>query len=126
MAGDAVKMYISCIKHSRINEVTDSEFDTIDRYLANNPLRSRSLASDVVISGYYGFGNSGDDSILYAIIRELKTIDPSLRIVTLSKTPSVTSEMYGVESDNRFKLLSVALSQCSKTLMKSGWEIHNQ
>ena len=120
MAGDAVKMYVSCIKHSRINEVTDSEFDTIERYLVNNPLRRRSLASDVVISGYYGFGNSGDDSILYAIIRELKTIRPELRIVTLSKTPTVTSEMYGVDSVQRFNLLSVALRLFRTRLLISG------
>lgn len=120
MAGDAIKMYISCIKHSDINEVTESEFDTIDRYLANNPLRRRTIASDVVISGYYGFGNSGDDSILYAIIRELKTINPNLRIVTLSKTPTVTSEMYGVDSINRFNMLSVALRLCRTKLLISG------
>lgn len=120
MADDAVKMYISVIKNSLINEVSMQEFEDIENYLAINPLRRRSFSSDIMISGYYGFGNSGDDSILYAIVKELKTIKPDIKIVTLSNTPKKTSEIYGVDSINRFNILSIALRMLKTKLLISG------
>lgn len=120
MADDAIKMYISDIKQSLINEVNIDEFDSIDDYLIVNPLRDSGTASDVIISGYYGFGNSGDDSILYAIIRELKELRPDIRIITLSKTPKETSEKYGVSAIHRFNIFSVLRSIKNTKLLISG------
>jgi len=120
MADDAVKMYVSVIKNTLINETSAKELDTIDEYLTNNPLRIKSAESDVVISGYYGFGNSGDDSILYAIVRELKLKDPSVRIVTLSNTPKATQELYGVDAVHRFNFVSVCRRLRHTKLLISG------
>lgn len=120
MADDAVKMYISAIKGSKINTVSAKELDSIDNYLISNPLRENGIKSDVVISGYYGFGNSGDDSILYAIIRELKQADPSIRITTLSNTPKITEEAYGVNAVHRFNFFSVFRSLLHTKLLISG------
>ncbi len=120
MADDAIKMYISCIKKSLINEVAIEEFDNIDNYLTSNPLRNRSFESDIMISGYYGFGNSGDDSILYAIIRELKLLKPNIRIVTLSNTPKETAKRYGVDSIHRFNIIAIALRMLKTRLLISG------
>lgn len=120
MADDAVKMYVSIIKNTPINETSADELETIDEYLINNPLRTRGADSDVVISGYYGFGNSGDDSILYAIVRELKSMNPSIRIVTLSNTPKVTEEMYGVDAVHRFNVFSVIRRLRRTKLLISG------
>lgn len=120
MADDAIKMYVSCIKHSKINEVCSAELDTIDEYLINNPLRTRTKSSDILISGYYGFGNSGDDSILYAIIREIKQMQPNVRIAALSKVPSVTSRLYGIDAINRFNIISVLYRLSRTKLLISG------
>lgn len=120
MADDAVKMYVSIIKNTPINETSADELETIDEYLVGNPLRSRGADSDVVISGYYGFGNSGDDSILYAIVRELKSMNPSIRIVTLSNTPKATEEMYGVDAVHRFNVFSVIRRLRRTKLLISG------
>lgn len=62
---------------------------------------------DVMISGYYGFGNSGDDAILLAIINNLRSIKKNIRIVVLSKNPKDTAANYGVDSINRFNLFEV-------------------
>jgi len=62
---------------------------------------------DVMISGYYGFGNSGDDAILLAIIENLRKIKKDIRIVVLSKNPKDTASIYGVDSIDRFNLFKV-------------------
>jgi polysaccharide pyruvyl transferase CsaB len=69
---------------------------------------------DVMISGYYGFNNSGDDAILLAIIDNLRKIKKDLRIVVLSKNPEDTAANYGVDSINRFNLFKV-ISTMKKT-----------
>jgi len=69
---------------------------------------------DVMISGYYGFGNSGDDAILLAIIENLRKIKKDIRIVVLSKNPKDTASIYGVDSIDRFNLFKV-ISTMKKT-----------
>ena len=120
MADDAVKMYISIVKNSLINEVSADEFQNIDKYLVSNPLRSRDISSDIMISGYYGFGNSGDDSILYAIVKELKSLRPDIKIVTLSNTPKETAKLYSIESIHRFNLFSIIRRMRHTKLLISG------
>ena len=75
---------------------------------------------DVLISGYYGFGNNGDDAVLKSIVDNLKAERPNLRIVVLSKNPLQTERDYGVSSIFRFNFLRV-LSYLRKTrLLISG------
>jgi len=69
---------------------------------------------DVIISGYYGFDNSGDDAILHAIINDLRSIKKDIRIVVLSKNPAATKAAYGVDSVDRFNAVEVI-----KTMKKS-------
>ncbi|WP_106767267.1 polysaccharide pyruvyl transferase CsaB [Paenibacillus faecalis] len=62
----------------------------------------------IVISGYYGFKNSGDEAVLKSILTALEeegkaagiNIDP----VVLSIDPEWTSKMYGVKSVHRMQL----------------------
>ncbi|MHA6250842.1 polysaccharide pyruvyl transferase CsaB [Oceanobacillus sp. CAU 1775] len=58
----------------------------------------------VVLSGYYGFDNVGDEAILYAIIEALKNNQPSIKITVLSNNPEATKAAYQVEAVNRQKL----------------------
>lgn len=69
---------------------------------------------DVMISGYYGFNNSGDDAILMAIINNLRSIKKDIRIVVLSNSPRDTASTYGVDSIDRFNLFKV-ISTMKKT-----------
>ncbi|BBH23886.1 polysaccharide pyruvyl transferase CsaB [Paenibacillus baekrokdamisoli] len=62
----------------------------------------------VVISGYYGFSNSGDEAVLKSILFALEEegAQEGVKIVpiVLSIDPAWTSEMYGVEAVHRMRL----------------------
>lgn len=75
---------------------------------------------DVMISGYYGFGNSGDDAILLAIIDNLRSIKKDIRIVVLSKNPKDTAANYGVDSIDRFNLFKVLQTMRQTKLFLNG------
>ena len=48
----------------------------------------------ILISGYHGLGNCGDEAILVAMINNLKHAYPDLDIVALSKNPQETRRVY--------------------------------
>jgi len=75
---------------------------------------------DIMISGYYGFRNSGDDAILEAIIDNLRNIKDDIRIVVLSKTPKATAANYGVDSIDRFNLFKVIETMRKTKLFLNG------
>ena len=55
----------------------------------------------ILISGYYGFGNIGDDAVLLAIITGFKKRIPLVEITVLSQTPHLTSIQYNVKAIDR-------------------------
>lgn len=55
----------------------------------------------VLISGYYGSGNVGDEAVLVAIIQGLKGRDPEIEITVLSASPGLTAELNGVRAIHR-------------------------
>ncbi len=57
----------------------------------------------VVLLGYYGFNNAGDEAILYSIIRSLKQRDKKIQITVLSHQPEKTMKTFGVDAKNRWK-----------------------
>lgn len=61
----------------------------------------------VVLSGYYGFHNVGDEAILYSIIAALRKSNEDIGITVLSNDPEYTRKTYGVEAVNRWKLKEV-------------------
>ncbi|MBU8905973.1 polysaccharide pyruvyl transferase CsaB [Desertibacillus haloalkaliphilus] len=62
----------------------------------------------VVLSGYYGFHNVGDEAILFSIIAALKAEQPDIEIVVLSNDPDYTKKTYQVEAVNRWQLKEVS------------------
>ncbi len=118
MADDAVKLYISVIKDSKINE-TDAEEDISD-YLRYNPLSNGRRKRDVLISGYYGFFNMGDDSILDTLINELRKISPNIKITALAKHPKTASERFGVKCICRTNALAIIREMRRTKVLLSG------
>ncbi len=58
--------------------------------------------ADILISGYHGFRNSGDEALLFAILNTLRKKRSTIDFTVLSKTPKETSEVYCVKSIYRY------------------------
>ena len=115
MADDAMKMYVSSIKGTRINEVVAEEFADIDSFTVTHTKKK-----DVLISGYYGYKNSGDDSVLKGIVEGLKKRYPAVDITVLSRAPKETREIYGVNAISRFDFAKIYKAMKNTKLFISG------
>lgn len=76
--------------------------------------------SDIIISGYYGLGNSGDEALLESIVKDLRSIDPDITITALSADAKLTRQRYGIKTVNRMNLFSVIREFRSAKLLISG------
>ena len=74
----------------------------------------------VVISGYYGFGNCGDEAVLLSIVESLKQFNPDLQIVVLSGNPKETRELHSVEAVNRWNPFMITNKLLTCRLFISG------
>ncbi|ABR50221.1 polysaccharide pyruvyl transferase [Alkaliphilus metalliredigens QYMF] len=74
----------------------------------------------VVISGYYGFNNIGDESILTSIIYNLKEKVEDIDITVLSVNPQSTVQKHQVEAINRKAVVDIYKSIKKCDLLISG------
>ncbi len=74
----------------------------------------------ILISGYYGFNNIGDESILRAVIASLKLKLENIDITVLSQNPESTAVRYNVKSVNRKSLSAIAKAVRECDLLISG------
>jgi polysaccharide pyruvyl transferase CsaB len=77
----------------------------------------------VLISGYYGYDNLGDELILKAIIENLRAIDPGLDITVISRNPWRTVNLHpSVEAVSRRDVFGIfkALRQCQLFISGGG------
>lgn len=58
----------------------------------------------VVMSGYYGFSNAGDDAILEAIQQAIHGASDDISVTVLSNDPELTQKQYGMEAIPRFRM----------------------
>lgn len=75
---------------------------------------------EILISGYYGFKNSGDDALLLSIINDLKKYKKEVKIVVLSSNPVETSMIYGVKSINRMNFFAIISAMFRSKMLISG------
>ncbi len=75
---------------------------------------------EVIISGYYGFGNLGDDSLLSCMLASLREAEPDLRVTVLAKNPRAMRERFAVRCISRTNLPAIAREMRSARLLISG------
>jgi polysaccharide pyruvyl transferase CsaB len=67
--------------------------------MQKNPVRNL-----IVVSGYYGFNNLGDEAILEELLAELRSVEELENVVVLSNNPQRTASRYQVKAVSRWKL----------------------
>jgi len=68
----------------------------------------------ILLMGYYGFDNLGDEAVLQAIVQKLQRTAPEYEIRALSNKPSATQAAFGIRCYDRWKPVQLlkALLQC--------------
>jgi len=91
--------------------------DCLDMYA-----KARRRICNVLMSGYYGFSNAGDDAILQSIHENLVSASEEIKVTVLSNDPAQTRERYGLDAVPRFRLPAVwrAVSRCDVLLSGGG------
>lgn len=79
-----------------------------------------SKQDEILISGYYGFHNSGDDALLKSIIDDLKKYKESPNITVLSANPKETFKSYKVKAINRFSVFGILKHMKKADMLISG------
>ncbi len=74
----------------------------------------------IVLSGYYGFQNTGDEALLAAMLSDLRAEIGDPELVVLSRRPEETAGAHGVTSINRFDPVGVTRAIRGANLFISG------
>ena len=81
----------------------------------------RGCGQVIVVSGYHGFGNLGDEAILAVLCEDLASLGiPRADILVLSGDPGSTSKAYSVQSLERYALGKIWNAIGSAQLLVSG------
>jgi len=74
----------------------------------------------LLLSGYYGFGNLGDEALLQVIVAQLRTRHPYAQIDVLSAKPEITAHELGVQATARWDSKAVRNAIESADVVLSG------
>lgn len=76
----------------------------------------------VVMSGYYGFNNTGDEAIMLSMHKNIQELGDNFHLTVLSNKPKETREKYGIEAVYRFGVRDVlhAIRTCDVLLSGGG------
>lgn len=62
---------------------------------------------NILIAGYHGFGNCGDEATLQAMTVNIRDMADDVKITALSYKPELTKTEYNIESVQRFNVMQV-------------------
>ncbi len=74
----------------------------------------------VLVSGYYGFGNAGDEAILAGLVAGLRGLTPAVELTVLSGDPAATEAEHGARAAPRGLISAYRLSHQSDLLVSGG------
>jgi polysaccharide pyruvyl transferase CsaB len=78
--------------------------------------------SRIVISGYYGFKNLGDEAILSCMVKEIKAARPETEITVISNDPFETEKMHQVKAipENDFRMQAREVEKADLIVLGGG------
>lgn len=87
----------------------------------------RSGIKSILIAGYYGFNNTGDEFCLSAMIAEFRTARPDMEITVISGNPEQSSDFHEVEAVSWTDIdqIAQAVSNCDLVLLGGGSIFHD-
>lgn len=83
-------------------------------------MKKPKTTAKIMISGYYGFNNTGDEAILKSMVGAFKEKVPQIKITVLSQSPLQTSQVYKVKAINRLHLIDILRCLRNTDLFISG------
>lgn len=81
------------------------------------------MSKKILLSGYYGFDNVGDEAVLFSIVRDLRSVmGEEAEITVLSNTPEITASRYNVRAADRWnkKTLFSEIKNCDLFISGGG------
>lgn len=92
----------------------------IDAYKSAIQSYGKEKKYDAVLSGYYGFDNSGDDALMFAITEGLKHYNKDLRIAVLAHKPKKLMLESGYDAYDRMNYFKIKKLFSRSRLLISG------
>ena len=85
-------------------------------------VRGRRHSSSILIAGYYGFDNVGDEVILQGVLHDLRALQPDVRFVVVSGNPQTAQALHGVDAITwgDQEALFQAVDQCALVIVGGG------
>ena len=96
-----------------------ADYEEMYRAAMAAPVPFRGKA-DIVVSGYYGFGNMGDESLLDVIAATLAEEIPGVKIAALTRHPKADARRTGLRCVPRFSPQAVGAVAGAKLLISGG------
>lgn len=110
LSREEILEYYSIAKMADDHEALYSKFTTKRNY----------KHGDIIISGYYGFDNIGDDSLLVSIVDGIRERIPDARVTVLARKTRQISRICRVRTINRFNVLRILWEMKHAKLLISG------
>lgn len=99
--GSAGRAYV--LTHASARKMVDS----YKALYENLPSRLFYPHADVVISGYYGYGNAGDEAMLHALLDKAHRASPDAKITVLAAHPKKEEAAAGVRCIGRYNVFGI-------------------
>ncbi|MFI3230037.1 MAG: polysaccharide pyruvyl transferase CsaB [bacterium] len=75
---------------------------------------------NLLIAGYHGYGNCGDEATLMAMSTNIKEMAPDVNITAISHIPELTKAEYNINSIQRFNAVEVIKAIINSDIILSG------
>ncbi len=75
---------------------------------------------NLLIAGYHGYGNCGDEATLMAMTTNIKEMAPDVNITAISHIPELTKIEYNINSVQRFNAIEVIRAIVKSDIILSG------